>query len=96
MQAMAEVLLRKPPAWDAGAKGAVDFYYWYYGTHAMRRVGGTMWDQWSQRVVAAVVSKQRSDGSFAGSWDPEDAWGQDGGRVYSTAILGLTLEACSR
>ena len=28
-----------------------------------------------------------------GSWDPKCAWGEDGGRVYSTAILVLTLEA---
>jgi hypothetical protein len=36
---------------------------------------------------------QRGDGNFKGSWDPNGVWGEDGGRVYSTAILVLTLQA---
>ena len=34
--------------------------------------------------------------NLLGSWDPIGAWGEDGGRVYSTAILVLTLEAYYR
>ena len=44
----------------------------------------------------AVVKTQRLDGNFKGSWDANGAWGEDGGRVYSTAILVLTLEAYYR
>ena len=44
----------------------------------------------------AVVKPQRQDGNFKGSWDPIDVWGEDGGRVYSTASLVLTLEAYYR
>ena len=36
---------------------------------------------------------QREGGNEHGSWDSVDAWGEDGGRVYSTAILALTLQA---
>ena len=31
-----------------------------------------------------------------GPWDPTGGWGEDGGRVYSTANLVLTLEAYYR
>jgi hypothetical protein len=97
MENQAKVLSKKPPQWVKDAKGSwVDHYYWYYGTYAMYQVGGTMWDQWSKAVNDAVIKKQRSDGNFKGSWDPEDAWGADGGRVYSTATLVLTLEAYYR
>ena len=47
-------------------------------------------------LTKAVVNTIREDGNFKGSWDPVGAWGEDGGRVYSTAILVLTLEAYYR
>ncbi len=97
MENQAKVLMKKLPQWQADSKGSwVDHYYWYYGTYAMYQVGGTAWDQWSKAVNDAVIKKQRSDGNSKGSWDPVDAWGSDGGRVYSTAILVLTLEAYYR
>jgi hypothetical protein len=43
-----------------------------------------------------VVGAQRRDGNFAGSWDPVGVWGEDGGRVYSTAMLALTVQAYYR
>ena len=43
-------------------------------------------------MVAAAVKTQKRDGNAKGSWDPVDAWGEDGGRVYATAINTLTLE----
>jgi hypothetical protein len=94
MQSQARILMQKPPQWHKDATGSrIDHYSWYYGTYAMYQVGGSMWDQWSKAVNKAVVETQRTDGNARGSWDPDDAWGRDGGRVYSTAILVLTLEA---
>jgi hypothetical protein len=46
-----------------------------------------------------VVKNQHRDKAkknLFGSWDPKCAWGEDGGRVYSTATLVLTLEAYYR
>jgi hypothetical protein len=93
----AELLLQKPPRWDAGGDAAsgssLDFYYWFYGSCAMYQMGDRYWSEWSRQLVDAVARHQRTDGSFAGSWDPVDAWGQDGGRVYATATLVLALQA---
>jgi len=36
------------------------------------------------------------DACVYGSWDPIDAWGTAGGRVYATAINALTLEVYYR
>lgn len=93
----AELVARRQPVWENGAKGSsLDFYAWYYGTYAMYQIGGPLWETWSRSVGQAVLKHQRLDGNFAGSWDPVDAWGDDGGRVYSTAILALTLQAYYR
>ena len=91
----AALISQKPPVWDE-AGGGIDHYYWYYGTYALFQVGGARWKHWSSAVQRAVVATQREDGNAAGSWDPAGVWGDDGGRVYSTAILVLTLEAYYR
>jgi len=97
MQDQAKVVAAKLPQWRKDPKGSfIDHYYWYFGTHAMYQVGGLAWVKWSKALTDAVIKHQRTDGSFKGSWDPDDAWGQVGGRVYSTAILVLTLEAYYR
>ena len=67
--------------------GYADFYYWYYGTLACFEVGGADETKWETALRDAVLARQKPDGS----WDPEDAWGFAGGRVYSTAILTLAL-----
>ncbi|MBK8100803.1 MAG: terpene cyclase/mutase family protein [Planctomycetes bacterium] len=95
MTAAADLILTKPPIWDTKA-GTIDEYYWYYATYALFQKGGRHWTDWSKKLVDAVVKPQRSDGNFKGSWDPIGAWGEDGGRVYTTAILVLTLEAYYR
>jgi hypothetical protein len=43
-----------------------------------------------------VVRHQRTDGDERGSWDPVDSWGAEGGRVYATALLTLSLEVYYR
>ena len=60
------------------------------------RWAATYWDNWSKKLTPAVVKTQREEGNFKGSWDAVGAWGEDGGRVYSTATLVLTLEAYYR
>jgi hypothetical protein len=68
-------------------EGNPDYYYWYFGTLACHEVGGIHATKWEQAFRKPVAARQKPDGS----WDPEDAWGFAGGRVYSTAILALAL-----
>jgi hypothetical protein len=100
MNAAADLILSKPPIWDVKA-GTIDEYYWYYATYALFQKGGRHWDEWKKRLDTAVVKSQHRDKApskknLYGSWDPIGCWGEDGGRVYTTAILTLTLEAYFR
>ncbi len=95
MKASAKLLNQLPPVWDEQA-GRVDHYSWYYATYALFQMGGPEWRRWQraiQRVVPENQHQQTAQSNLYGSWDPAGAWGEDGGRVYSTAILTLTMQA---
>jgi hypothetical protein len=97
MKAGAELLAKKLPLWDE-TRGSIDMYYWYYGTLAMFQVGGENWERWNRNLKAVVIDHQRGDkdGCLEGSWDPVDPWGEEGGRVYSTALMTMCLEVYYR
>ena len=95
IKAGAELISRRLPVWEPKS-GKVDMYYWYYATLAMYQVGGEDWVTWNARLKDAVITPQRTDGNYAGSWDPIGAWGEDGGRVYSTALMTLCMEVYYR
>ncbi|MFO1052992.1 MAG: hypothetical protein U1F36_12325 [Planctomycetota bacterium] len=95
MQRQADLVLSKKPTWNT-TDGSIDQYAWYYGTYALYQIGGPRWKAWETALDTAVLKTQRQDANFKGSWDPAGVWGQDGGRVYSTAILCLTLQAYYR
>ena len=92
----ADLLVRKLPEWKEG--GSIDFYYWYYGTLALQRVGGKRRDKWNDALRAALLDNQRVNEAEhqCGSWDPVDPWSTDGGRVYATALNCLSLVAYHR
>ena len=95
MNNAAKLLNRTPPRWDE-QDGSIDHYYWYYATYALFQLGGQPWMKWQKQLERAVGPQQHSDEGDKnryGSWDPVGAWGDDGGRVYSTAILTLTMQA---
>jgi hypothetical protein len=92
MTAAGQSVLKKAPVWNE-ADGSIDLCYWYFGTHALFQLGGHGWTHWNERLLDAAVKSQRQDGNFKGSWDPVDAWGNEGGRVYATAMLVLCLQA---
>ena len=98
MKAAADRIMKKPPVWDEKG-GSIDHYYWYYATYALFQMGGSQWAEWQKKLEVAVVKNQHLDKAkknLYGSWDPKCAWGEDGGRVYSTATLVLTLQAMHR
>ena len=88
------LLVNLPPVW--APKDGNDFYYWQYGTVATSLAGGAAWAMWRERTIEALVPNQRKGGHADGSWDPCDAWGTAGGRVYSTAINIATLAGCGK
>ena len=95
MEQQADLLARRLPEWDPDGFGC-DMYYWYYGSYAMYQMGGSHWKAWRSAMEKALLPAQRQDGDFAGSWDPVGPWGFSGGRVYSTALMVLSLEVYYR
>jgi len=74
-----------------------DFCYWYVGTLAIRELKGPQgprWARWASAARPVLLGLQKSPGvgCARGSWDPEDPWSDEAGRVYATAMNTLTLE----
>ncbi len=87
------LIAAKPPRWDE-QRGTIDFYYWHHATAAVKAAGGNPWKSWREAVVTALVQHQCNSGHARGSFDPGvDPWGDNGGRIYSTAINLMTLAA---
>ncbi len=98
LKKQADLIASKPPLWDEG-DGSIDMYYWYYGTFAMNQWGGKHWKDWKKAIETALIPNQHrqdEEDNFFGSWDPVGPWGEEGGRVYSTAICTLMLEVYYR
>ncbi|MDH3591384.1 MAG: terpene cyclase/mutase family protein [Planctomycetota bacterium] len=93
----AKLCAEKPPVWNPD-DGSIDMYYWYYATLGLFQVGGKDWRKWNEAMKKAIVGNQHRKGSGRkiGSWDPIGAWGDDGGRVYSTACMVMCLEVYYR
>ena len=73
-----------------------NLYYWYYGTLALFQAQGEPWKRWNAALQEQLLQRQRLDGKFAGSFDPDKVWGHYGGRIYSTAMGALCLEVYYR
>ncbi len=72
--------------------GAIDYYYWYMATEGMAYVERSISKKWDDALHKALIPAQTPDGS----WPAIDAWSPEGGPVYATAILVLSLEASHR
>jgi len=75
---------------------APNFYYWYYGTLALYQMQDESWHRWNAALRQTLVTTQRKDRPYDGSWDPNCLWGGYGGRVYTTALATLCLEVYYR
>ena len=90
-----KLCLERLPVWN-DKDGSLDPYYWYYGTLAMFQVGDQPWKRWNRAMKRAIMDHQCKSGCETGSWDPLGPWGEDGGRVYTTALLTMCLEVYYR
>jgi len=103
LRAQAGAITQELPQWRLEK---LDFYYWYYASLALFQQGGSAWEKWERPLAQTLLNNQRGFGSERhespatldehGSWDPIDAWGSAGGRVYATAINCLTLQVWYR
>ncbi len=70
-----------------------NLYFWYYGTLAMFRAGGSDWERWNAAMKDTLLPAQEEDGS----WRPLDVYAEYAGdderdRAYTTAMCVLALE----
>lgn len=92
----ASLIMKKVPRWDE-KKGTIDYHYWLYGSEAIFQMGDPMWEKWSKYLTWILKKKQVKGGCERGSWDPQkDPWGDNGGRVYATALCVISLETAIR
>jgi len=95
----ANYLAKQAASYRTRLRGKVaEFYTLYNATLAMYQAGGENWNQWNDAVRDGVVAIQiQGQGCERGSWDPNTTIGGDqGGRIYSTALATLLLEVYYR
>ena len=78
-----------------------NIYHDYYATLALHHSrnsfqGKRDWEKWNSVLREHLVSTQEQTGHEKGSWHFDDHWGNVGGRLYTTAMCALTLEAYYR
>lgn len=73
-----------------------DVYHNYYVTLFLFHVGGHLWDNWNARQREFLLRTQSTSGHSKGSWYFDNAYGKEGGRLYSTAMCAMTLEVYYR
>lgn len=73
-----------------------DQYYNYYATQSLRHFGGSEWIAWNEEMKAFLLQSQSRQGHQSGSWYFPDKHGDQGGRLYNTALSILILEVYYR
>ncbi|HEY3395363.1 MAG TPA: squalene--hopene cyclase [Lacipirellulaceae bacterium] len=80
----------------------VNLYYWYYATLGLHHrsqssdASAAAWRAWNDAITTVLLESQLTTGSDAGSWNTNTIWGGYGGRVYTTAMAAMCLEAYYR
>ncbi len=74
-----------------------NLYFWYYGTLALFRSGGSEWQRWNTAMKECLLPAQQEDGS----WEPISIYAEYAAdsrrdRTYTTAMCVLTLEVYYR
>ena len=70
----------------------LDYYRWYFLTHALRSEAGGESRKLLVELQDSLVARQTRGGSGAGSWELGDQWSPAGGRIYATSMAILSLE----
>lgn len=104
LKAMVELIGDALPVAELGdtksktRKYGPDFYYYYHGTEALtilaaagNRDAKKVLRKWDAELEDVLLGLQMTEGHAAGSWAPNGPWGEQGGRIYSTALAVLAL-----
>lgn len=75
---------------------ASDLYFDYYATQVLHHYGAPYWDGWNRPMRDHLISNQAHAGHEKGSWHFSDEHGDQGGRLYSTAMAIMILEVYYR
>jgi len=86
------LLLKERPTWGEDGNDA-DMIAWLFGSMALSRLPREGSNDWDRELVSTAVARQETEGCPAGSWPVAGPWAASGGRVYTTAIAALALEA---
>jgi len=73
-----------------------DLYRDFFLSFAVRGIPGMAAGDWASRARDSLTATQVRAGPHRGSWEPDDRWAPVGGRLYSTAMATLILEADRR
>lgn len=72
-------------------------YFNYYATQVLMHRNDDAWPKWNDELRDYLISTQDHGGNHqAGSWYFTDPHGQMGGRLYTTAMVIMTLEVYYR
>ncbi|MCP4092295.1 MAG: hypothetical protein GY747_02510 [Planctomycetes bacterium] len=86
------LLASKRPAWNP-SNSSVDYYYWYFGTEAMKLVGGVFEKKWREGLAQALTVHQLGGEGLHGSFPAVDAWSDSKATVHATVMATLALQA---
>ncbi|MFO1064681.1 MAG: prenyltransferase/squalene oxidase repeat-containing protein [Pirellulales bacterium] len=81
---------------SAEGPSQTDMYRNYYATMLLFHTGGPVYEQWNKKMRDYLVQSQSRDGHAAGSWYFPDKYGDQGGRLYNTAMCAMILEVYYR
>jgi RNA polymerase sigma factor (sigma-70 family) len=86
-------LLEHPPT-----AATLHLYHAHFVTLFLERRGGADWRAWQERLRPLLLSEQeKKGGAQPGSWpDTKGTFDKAGGRVMTTALALLILQACAR
>lgn len=73
-----------------------DIYFNYYATMVISHYGGQMWEAWNEQMREFLINTQARRGHEVGSWYFPDEHGDEGGRMYNTAMAIMILEVYYR
>ena len=75
------------------SRSDIDLYRDFFLASALKASPERQQGPWLAETRRELASRQVREGDDRGSWNPDDPWGPLGGRLYSTALSALVLQA---